>query len=193
MRNGEEVSCILEVDLEYPKELHSLHTEYPLAPEQMVIEKTEKLIPHLGNWEKYVLHIENLKQYLQLGLKLTRVYRRIKFVQSKPKSTAIPNSAPVRNQDFFKLMNNSVFGKTMKNIRKRVDIRLISKPNTAKKLLAKPNYECTTIFDKNLIAVHTKRIKLVFNKPVYLSMCILDLSKTLMYDFSLQLEIRIKG
>ena len=86
-------------------------------------------------------------------------------------------------KDFFKLMNNSVFGKTMENIRNRVDIQLVNNKMKAKKLAAKPNYMHCTIFDENFIAIHMKKTKLVFNKPVYLGMCILDLSKTLMYDF----------
>ena len=80
-------------------------------------------------------------------------------------------------------MNNSVFGKTLENIRNRVDIRLISTDKVAQKLTAKPNYDCCTIFDENLIAVHMKNTKLYFNKPVYLGMRILDLSKCFMYDF----------
>ena len=78
-------------------------------------------------------------------------------------------------------MSNSVFGKTLENIRNRVDIRLISSDKVAQKLAAKPNYYRCTIFDENLIAVHLKT-KLHFNKPVYLGMNILDLSKLLMYD-----------
>ena len=80
-------------------------------------------------------------------------------------------------------MNNSVFGKTLENIRNRVDIRLISSDKVAQKLAAKPNYEGCTIFDKNLIAVHMKKTKFYFNKQVYLGMSILHLSKSLIYDF----------
>ena len=80
-------------------------------------------------------------------------------------------------------MNNSVYGKTRESIRNRVDIRLISSDIVVKKLAAKPNYDCCTIFDENLVAVHMKKTKLYFNKPIYLGMSILDLSKSLMYDF----------
>ena len=86
-------------------------------------------------------------------------------------------------KDFFKLMNNSVFGKTMENIRNRVDIKLVNNKNQAEKLSAKPNFYHCNIFSEYLVAIHIKKTKLVFNKPVYLEMCILDLSKTLMYDF----------
>ena len=80
-------------------------------------------------------------------------------------------------------MNNSVFGKTLENIRNRVDIRLISTDKVAEKLAAKPNYDCCTIFDENLIPFQMKNTKLYFNKPVYLGTSILDLSKSLMYHF----------
>ena len=80
-------------------------------------------------------------------------------------------------------MNKSVFGKTLENIRNRVDIRLISSDKIAQKLAAKPNCDHCTIFDENLIAVHMKKTKPYFRKPVYLGMSILDLSKSFMYDF----------
>jgi len=80
-------------------------------------------------------------------------------------------------------MNNSVYGKTMENIDKRVDIRLVTVMKVALKLAARPNYNCLTFFDNNLIAVHMKKTKVYYNKPVYLGLCILDSSKSLMYDF----------
>ena len=80
-------------------------------------------------------------------------------------------------------MNNSVFRKTMENTRNRVDIRLVNDRRKAEKLAAKPNFKHLTIFDEDLVSIHIKRTKLKFNKPVYCGMAILDLSKTLMYDF----------
>jgi len=72
-------SCILEVDLEYPKSLHDLHNDYPLAPERVTVNNVEKLIPNLRNKNKYVVHYENLQLYKRLGLKITKVHRGIKF------------------------------------------------------------------------------------------------------------------
>ena len=182
--------CILEVDLEYPNELHDDHNEYPLAPKRIIVGKVEKLIPNLNNKTRYVTHYENLKQYESLGLKITKVHRGIKFEESAWLKTYIDLNTSLRakakndfEKDFFKLMNNSVFGKTMENIRNRVDIQLVTDKVKARKLAAKPNFQHCTIFDECLIGVHMKKIKLTFNKPVYLGMCILDLSKTLMYDF----------
>ena len=190
LNNWENYSCILEVDLEYPKELHDLHDDYPLAPEQIEVNKVEKLIPNLRDKEKYVLHYENLKQYLDLGLELTCIHRGIKFEESEWLKPYIDMNTKLRTKannnfekDFFKLMNNSVFGKTMENIRNRVNSKLVNDREKAKKLTAKPNFKHLNIFCEELIAVHMKRTELKFDKPVYLGMCILDLSKTIMYEF----------
>ena len=86
-------------------------------------------------------------------------------------------------KDFFKLMNNSVFGKTMENIRKRVDVRLVTDEKKLLKLTSKPTYVSSKIFNENLVAVHKIKETLTLNRPAYVGMCILDLSKTLMYDF----------
>ena len=79
----DELGYILEVDLEYPSELHDLHNDYPLAPETMKINKVDKLTPNLRNKTKYILHHRNLGLYLSLGLKLTKIHRIIEFKQSK--------------------------------------------------------------------------------------------------------------
>jgi len=86
-------------------------------------------------------------------------------------------------KDFFKLMNNSVFGKTMENLRNRVNIELVTDEKRLKKLSAKPTYVSGKIFNEDLVAVDTKKEKLLLDKPSYVGMCILDLSKTHMYDF----------
>ena len=86
-------------------------------------------------------------------------------------------------KDFFKLMNNSVFGKTMENIRKRVDVRLVISKEKLLKLASKPTYVSSKIFNENLVTVHKIKETLTLNRPAYVGMCILDLSKTLMYDF----------
>ena len=183
-------SCILEVDLEYPKELHNDHNEYPLAPERLTVNKVEKLIPNLNNKTSYVLHYKNLKLYESLGMKVTKIHRGIKFEESPWLKEYIDMNTDLRakaknefEKDFFKLMNNAIYGKTIENVRNHVDIRLVNDKAKARKLAAKPNFQHCTIFDENLVAIHMKKTKLVFNKPVYLGMCILDLSKTLMYDF----------
>ena len=201
---------ILEVDLEYPKELHDLHNDYPLGPEKVKVTNemlsdyckkikkkfnissglVYKLIPTLAEKQKYVLHYRNLQLYLNLGLKLKKVHRVLEFNQSPwlkqyidfntQKRTNAKNSF---EKDFFKLMNNSVFGKTMENLRKRVDVRLVTDKEKLLKLASKPTYVSSKIFNENLVAVHKIKETLTLNRPAYVGMCILDLSKTLMYDF----------
>ena len=143
LETWEKHSCILEVDLIYPQSLHDLHNDYPLAPEQIEVNKVDKLIPNLGYKEKYVVHYENLTQYLSLGLKLVEIHRGIKFEESPWLEKYIALNTDLKTKakndfekDFFKLMNNSVFGKTMENIRNRVDIKLVNNKKQAEKLSA---------------------------------------------------------
>ncbi len=84
---------------------------------------------------------------------------------------------------FYKLMNNSVFGKTMENVRNRVNVKLVTNKNALNKLAKKPSYKGKTIFHENLVAVHMEKITVKLNKPIQIEMSILDLSKTLMYRF----------
>ena len=179
-----------ECDLEYPKHLHDSHNDYPLAPENVEIDGVRKLTPHLGKREKYTLHYRNLKYYISQGMILKKVYHIIRFDQSPWLKPYIDLNTDLRalatsdaEKDFYKLMNNSVFGKTMENIRKRVDVRLVTSEKQALKLVAKPNFDRRVVLSENLAAVHMKRTKLKFDKPVYLGACILDISKLLMYQF----------
>ena len=161
-RKDNKKGLILEVDLEYPKELHDLHNDYPLAAEKIKVEKDKlsdyckkiadkfgittgiihKLIPTLNNKEKYVLHYRNLDLYTDLGLKVKKVHRVLEFDQSPWLKQYINFNTQKRTQaknafekDFFKLMNNSVFGKTMENIRKRVDVKLVTDPEKFKQMV----------------------------------------------------------
>ena len=184
--------CILEVDLEYPEKLHDLHNDYPFCPEKVKCKNgVKKLIPNLRDKKKYVIHYRNLIQCLKAGMKLKKIHRGIKFIESawlKPyidKNTYLRTKAKNNfEKDFYKLMNNSVFGKTMENIRNRVIVKLVNTEEKLKKLVAKPNFKGPPkIFSENLVSVHMKKTSLTMNKPVYLGMCILDLSKIIMFDF----------
>ena len=188
----EKTSCILEVDLEYPEKLHDLHNDYPFCPERVKCENgVEKLIPNLRDKNKYVIHYKNLIQCLKAGMKLKKIHRIIKFTESAWLKPYIDKNTNLRTQaknnfekDFYKLMNNSVFGKTMENIRNRVIVKLVNTKEKLKKLVAKPNFKGPPkIFSENLVSVHMKKTSLTMNKPVYLGMCILDLSKIIMFDF----------
>ena len=189
--NLNKIPCILEVDLEYPKKLHDLHNDYPLCPEKVKCKNgVEKLIPNLRDKKKYVLHYKNLIQCLDMGLKIKHIHKGIKFVESEWIKPYIDKNTNLRakaknnfEKDFYKLINNSVFGKTMENIRNRVDVKLVNTEEKLRKLVAKPNFRSRKIFSENLVSVHMKKTSLTMNKPVYLGMCILELSKTIMYDF----------
>ena len=201
---------ILEVDLEYPQELHGIHNDYPVAPEKVKVSNNmlsayckkiaekynisiglvSKLIPTLRDKKEYALHYRNLQLYLDLGLKIKKIHRVLKFDQSPWLKQYIDLNTEKRKhaknsfkKDFFKLMNNSVFGKTMKNLRKRGDVRLVTNEKKLDKLTAKPSYVSSKIFNENLMALHKVKETLTLNRPAYVGMCILDLSKMLMYDF----------
>ena len=187
----EKIPCILEVDLEYPKNLHDLHNDYPFCPERVECKNgVKKLIPNLRDKTKYVIHYKNLIQCLRAGIKLKKIHRGIKFVESEWMKPYIDMNTNLRamaknnfEKDFYKLMNNSVFGKTMENLRNRVDVRLVNTKEKLRKLVAKPNFKSRKIFNENLVSVHMSKTRLLMNKPIYLGMCILDLSKIIMYDF----------
>ena len=187
----EKTPCILEVDLEYPEKLHDLHSDYPFCPERVKCKNgVEKLIPNLRDKTNYVIHYRNLMQCLKAGMKLKKIHRGIKFVESEWLKPYIDMNTNLRTKaknnfekDFYKLMNNSVFGKTMENIRNRVVVKFATNQNQLKKLVAKPNFKSRKIFHENLVSVHMKKTSLIMDKPIYLGMCILDLSKTIMYEF----------
>ena len=86
-------------------------------------------------------------------------------------------------KDFFKLMNNTVFRKTMEKIRKNRNIKLVTSRESYLITVMKPNFKCGVLFGENLMGCEMGKIKIVMNKPVYLGQVILDLSKTIMYEF----------
>ena len=177
-----DIGYILEVDLEYPKELHELHNDYPLAPEKLAVSSdmlseycqkiadeydikvgdVKKIIPDLSNKTKYVLYYRNLQMYLSLGIKLTKIHRVLKFKQSDWMKKYIDFNTEKRKnattdfeKDFFKLIINSVYGKTIENLRKRINVRLV---NNAKDFL---KYTKT---NKMLLINYLIKIMLLFMK-----------------------------
>ena len=124
---------ILAVDVKYPKKLHDIHSDLPFLPKRMKIDKCKKLVCNLLNENKYVIHIKSLKQALNHGLKLKKVHRIIEFNQRAWLKSYIDMNTELRksakndiDKDFFKLMNNAVFGKTMENVRKHRNIKLVT-------------------------------------------------------------------
>ena len=205
-----ETGYILEVDLFYPPEIHDEHNYLPVAPESRAISDEElspysqhlrekiqlkgqphkKLIPNLDDKTKYVLHYRNLKHYLKLGLKLKKIHRGVEFHQSFWLKQYISMNTEKRKQannsfekDFYKLMNNSIFGKTMENVRGRKNIELVHTEKRMKQVAAKANFTSFTIFNSDLVAAHCLKSTILLNKPIFVGFAILDLSKLLMYDF----------
>ena len=181
---------ILEVDVDYPNELQNLHSDLPFLPERMVINNTKKLVCNLQDKKNYVVHINVLKKALDHGLKLRKVHRVIEFDQEAWLKEYIDVNTELRKKassdfgkDFFKLMNNAVFGKTMENDRKHRDITLVKTDKKRNKLVSEPNYHTMKLIDNNLAIIEMRKVKVKMNKPIYLGLSILDISKITMYEF----------
>ena len=154
--------------------------------------ESEKLLLTLEDKSNYVVHYRNLQFYLKQGMKLKRVHRVLEFEQECWMEPYIQMNTELRKKsksdfekNFYKLMNNSVFGKTMENMRKRVEIKLARSDETEKirKLVASPLHSRFVIFSNDLVGIGMHKSKLLLDKPVYTGMTILDNSKILMYDF----------
>ena len=181
---------ILEVDIKYLKKLHDLHGDLPFLPERMEINKCKKLVCSLYNKKKYLVHINSLKQALNHGLKLKKIHRIIEFKQKAWLKPYIDMNTELRKlagndfeKDLFKLMNNSVFGKIMENIRKHRDIKLVTADKRRSKLVSEPNYHTINLISEGLSIIEMKKTKVKMNKPIYLGLSILEISKILMYEF----------
>ena len=151
-----------------------------------------KLVPNLRNKEKYIIHYRNLQLYVSLGMKLIKIHRALIFNQSPWMEPYIRLNTEFRKNatnnfenDSFKLMNNSVFGKNIENLRKRVDVKFIRswEEEKLRKLIASPSFNSAKIFDNGLAAIHMHKSYLKFDRPIFVGMSVLDLSKALMYDF----------
>ena len=156
----------------------------------MEVNKCKRLVCNLFNKKKYVAHINTLKQAINRGLKLKKIHRVIEFNQKewlKPyidMNTELSKAAKNDfEKDLFKLMNNSVFGKKIKNIRKHRDIKLVTTDKKRSKLVSEPNYHTINLISEDLSIIEMKKTKVKMNKPIYLGLSILEISKTLMYEF----------
>ena len=165
-------------------------SDLAFLPERMKINKCNKLTCTVQNKKNYVVHIRALKQALNHGLKLTKVHRIIQFDQEAWLKPYIDMNTELRKhakndfeKDFFKLMNNSVFGKTMENVRHHRDIKLVTSDKRRSILVSEPNYHSSKCILKDLMIIEMRKVEVKVNKPIYLSQSILDISKTLMYEF----------
>ena len=185
---------LLEVDVAYPRELHDYHNDLPFMCAKMKINGVEKLVPNLYYIlyikKKYVIHIKVLKQAIDHGLVLEKIHRVIEFKQSAWMREYIDFNTRLRTaakndfeKDFYKLMNNSVFGKTMENIRKHRNIKLVNNEDEYLKNVMKPNFKSGTLLGPDLMSCEMGKVRVVMNKSVYLGQVMLDLSKRIMYEF----------
>ena len=205
------VGCVLEVDLHYPDHLHDFHADYPLAPTKEInfywlgeyqtrmLEKTgsatfytknKKLIQTLSDKSNYTLHYLTLMLYCELGLQFTKVHRVLQFEQSKWLQPYIQLNTLKRKassnkfeENFYKLMSNSAFGKTMESKRKRLQVEIV---RTREDLLAQTNKMWMItykIFDNQSAAISFNQRKIYWDKPTIVGATILDLLKRHMYCF----------
>ena len=201
-----------EVDIKYPEKLHKIHNQYPFFPENMAIKKNnlnewqqkdykeskiKKLCNTLNDKKKYIVHYKYLQLALEQGLEITKVYRVLEYEQKKIMKSYIELNTNMRKnakndfeKDFFKLMNNSIYGKTLENVRNRIEFKLVSNERQASNLTNKPTFKSRTIFSEDLVGIHMKKTKVILNKPIFLGQTILDLSKYLMYDFHYNFMIK---
>ena len=156
----------------------------------MKTDKCKKFVCNLHNKKKYVVHIRSLKQALNYGLTLKKVYRIIEFNQESWLKPYIDINTELRKitkndfeKGFFKLMNNAVFGKTMENVRKHRDIKLVITYKKRNKLVSELNYHTMNYISEDLSIIEMKITKVKMNKPIYLGLSILEISKLLIYEF----------
>ena len=185
-----DIGYSLFVDVEYPKTLHMLHSDLHFLPEKMKINKCTKLVCNLNDKENYPVHIVALKQALNHGLVLKKVHSAISFRQEAWLSSYIDLNTKLRKNAknefekyFYKLKINSIYGKTVQNDRNHRDIRLVTTEAKRNKLASEPNYHSTKCISKHLLVMEMKKTEVKINKPIYLGQAVLDLSKTLMFEF----------
>ena len=198
---------IVDCDLDYPDHLHDDHSDYPLAAEHLEItadmlsarakslrrdgwKPSTKLVPNLYDKKRYVTHYRNLQLYVARGLTLRKMHRVLSFSQSRWLKPWVDlctaqrqNAASEFESDLAKLKANCVYGKTIEQVRNRVNIALFSNERKLRKALCKPSYRNATIVNPELTMVRSALQKVTLNKPIAVGFCILELSKLFMYDF----------
>ena len=193
LKDWRKFNCVLVVDLEIPKEKHNYLNSFPPAPEHLTIKGVKKLVPNLRDKKEYLIYSELLAFYVdKLGLKITYIHRGYILKCSQWLKPYIENNTQKRikayeekqesKENFYKKCNNSIYGKTIENPRKRCNVELVNCVERAKKLNQSPEYLKFTIFSENLVAVHKKKTVVNCNKPIYIGFVILELSKLKMYE-----------
>jgi hypothetical protein len=201
---------VFEVDLKYPIELHDAHNDYPLAPENIKVTKDmlspynnqmlelnglkhvecNKLVPNLMDKKNYITHYKNLQLYLNLGMVLTKVHKVMSFKQSTWMKPYIDFNSDQRKvsknsfeKDFYKLMNNAVFGKTMEDVRRHMEAHICLNMKQKDKMINSPRLQNWTIWGENYGFFELSKSKVELCKPIQVGFTVLELSKVHMYDF----------
>ena len=183
-----DIGYLFIVDVEYPKNLLKLHSDLPFLPERIKINKCTKLVSNLNDKKNYSVHVLAFKQALNHGFQLTKVHRVIEFRQEYWLKPYIDMNTELRKnaknnfeKNFFKLMNNLVFGKTIENPRNHRDIRVVTTDKRRSILVSEPNHHSTKYISKDLLILEMRKTEVTMNKPIYVGQAILDISKTLTY------------
>ena len=203
-----EIGYYLEVDLEYPAEIKFKTKNLPFCPIKRKVDKSElseysksvmpdnhipqpKLICDQYDKHKYILDYRMLQFYVGRGMKLKKIHRVLSFKQKAWLKPYIDHNTSLRakaktdfEKDFYKLMNNAFYGKTMENVRERVNVRYY-KNDEQNKIInshSQLTFKREKLFDSFRIHHHTKQ-EVLFNKPIYIGAAVLELSKMLMYQY----------
>ncbi len=208
-----DIGYIIECDLDYPQNLHKLHSEYPLCPEKLKIKESElspyqkklcddmkkvnikriaseKLVLTLYDKKNYTLHYRNLKLYLELGMELKKIHKVLSFNQSawiKPYiflNTNLREKAKDKfEMDLIKLMNNAIYGKCCENVRSHLDVKLVMNELQTRRYLKRPLFEEFRIIDEKKALIRMRKSSIILNKPIIVGFSILEVSKCLMYEY----------
>lgn len=192
-----EIGYMLEIDLDYPDEIHDAHNFMPFCPENKIPPrgKIKKLVADLTDKKYYKIEIQLLQLAIQQGLVVSKIHRVLTYKQTAWLKPYIDLNTRERSnatndfyKNFFKLMNNAVYGKTMENVDKRRDVRLVKESENRRNsegyraLIAKPNFAGIKVFDNGLYGIELNRLEVHQDKPIYVGVAVLELSKWLMYN-----------
>jgi hypothetical protein len=200
---------LIECDLEIPLDKHEMFRHYPLAPERLSIpywmtspfykekvkekdhdDKTPKLLLTLHNKTRYCVHIINLRLFLELGVNITRIHNVIEFSHSRWMESFISKNTRKRavattefGKEIPKLKVNASYGKTIENKREHRMMEIVTTRDDFMKLSQLPQYDRHHIVSKNVVMMERKKTKVLLNRPIYIGVVVLELSKWLMYTF----------
>ncbi|XP_046679816.1 uncharacterized protein LOC124367198 isoform X2 [Homalodisca vitripennis] len=190
--NNNPIGYIIECSVGYPSYLHEHHNDLPFLPKTKSPpnSKQVKLLTTLFDKDNYVCHYVNLKQALDNGLVLKRIHRVLQFNKSPWLKSYIlfntNNRKQAKNEfekDFYKLLSDAMFGKSIENVKDRLNLELVNTEKRLTKLISRPNLKNRIIYSEHLSAVECNKDVVLFNKPIYIGFTVLEISKFHMYDF----------